>query len=373
MKPQLEKLLNQMRADSIPFAVLAPPVEGNHSDATRRFDESEQLDQANGIARRFDGYEAAIASFDLGAYGRFDAGESAFLARQLLFIQAKEVMQQYTALYATKFCPVDSSIPSGAEYFSTRISTVDGQVKVVVNYAKDFPRSEVSTTEELRYIRSLGNSYGYSIQDLRRSSMAGGVPLDQRRASTARMVQDRKIDTIACVGDSAHNLGGMAKATGVTVNTAGAGGYVGVWSSATAADILLTLHKFANAVVEGSDGVWVPDTMLFPIAEYNLIASKPWSTTGSPQTILATFLDTNPYIKNVAMWPQLNTAGASSVSRAICYKRSPEVLDLKIPQPFEQFAPQQANLDFTIPCHSRIGGVVVYYPAAMSYLDNLYT
>ena len=53
------------------------------------------------------------------------------------------------------------------------------------------------------------------------------------------------------------------------------------------------------------------------------------------------------------------------------YKKDPEVLTLEIPQEYEEMPPQAKNLQFHVPVHARIGGVIVYYPIAMAYMDGL--
>ena len=55
---------------------------------------------------------------------------------------------------------------------------------------------------------------------------------------------------------------------------------------------------------------------------------------------------------------------AGTGPRMLTYQRDPEILELIIPQDFEQFPPQARNLAFVVPCHARIGGVVTH-PAIM--------
>ena len=54
----------------------------------------------------------------------------------------------------------------------------------------------------------------------------------------------------------------------------------------------------------------------------------------------------------------------------VAYQRDPMVLQLEIPQEFEQFPPQARGLSFVVPCHARIGGVHMHYPLAVAYMDG---
>ena len=77
-------------------------------------------------------------------------------------------------------------------------------------------------------------------------------------------------------------------------------------------------------------------------------------------------------ITDVDFWHKLDLADAAGTGpRMVTYQRDPEVLELVIPQEFEQFPPQARNLAFVVPCHARVGGVVVYYPLAIVYTDGL--
>ena len=46
-------------------------------------------------------------------------------------------------------------------------------------------------------------------------------------------------------------------------------------------------------------------------------------------------------------------------------RRDPMALTLEIPQDFEQFEEQMRNLEYVVPCHSRCGGVLIYYPLSV--------
>jgi hypothetical protein len=39
--------------------------------------------------------------------------------------------------------------------------------------------------------------------------------------------------------------------------------------------------------------------------------------------------------------------------------------------PFEQLPVQEQGLEFQVPCHSRVGGTIVYYPLSMAIMEGL--
>lgn len=297
---------------------------------------------------------------------RLDAGETAMLARQLEFVYARTYDVKYAELKARRFIPIDTSVDPGAEFFTYRQWDQFGMAKIIANYADDLPRVDVLAKEYPAPIKSLGVSYGYSIQDLRRSAMAG-AQLDTKRALATRRANEQAVDDIAAFGNADAGLGGFTNNANVPLVAPDNA----PWSSATPLEIIADMNKLADAIVAATLETFEPDTLLLDTASFGIINSTPMSSTGdSDNTILQFFLKNTPYIRNVDQWGKLTDAGAAGVTRLVCYKRDPEVLELVIPQEYEQFPPQARNLEFVIPTHSRIGGVSVRYPLAMAYMDG---
>lgn len=303
----------------------------------------------------------------LSGEDRKDAGETAMFARQLEFIKAQTYDIKYLPLKARTFIPVDSSVPSGAESFTWRAFDWAGFAKILANYADDLPKVDVIAAEVTQAIKSLGASYGYTIQDVRASQMSG-AQLDVQRAKSARRAVENQIDALAAFGSTAAGLPGFLNAANVTVMNGAP--LTGGWTTATAAQILADLNTIANKVVTQTKDTHHPDTMLFSVDRYLRISTTPFSANDS-RSILQVFLQNTPWVRNVDQWSFLDLADAAGTGpRIVCYERNPENMQLVIPQEFEQFPPQPKNLAFNIPCHARIGGVSVRYPLSMVYADG---
>jgi hypothetical protein len=300
---------------------------------------------------------------------RLDAGETGMFARQLEIVKAKTYDVKYLNLKARQFIPLDSSIPNGAESFVWRSWDWAGMAKILANYADDLPKVDVLGEERTQGIKSLGDSYQYSIQDIRASALSG-AQLDVKRASAARRAIENAIEALAAKGNAAAGLPGFLNNANVPLITA-AGALVGGWDTAVAADILADLNLIANTIVTSTKHTHIPDTMILPTSRYSRVATLPMSATDS-RTVLQVFLQNSPYVRNVDQWHYLDTADAAGTGpRVVCYERSPEVVELCIPQEFEQFPPQPKGLAFDNPWQARIGGVTVYYPLAMLYTDGV--
>src|SRR5579859_3975719 len=99
---------------------------------------------------------------------RLDAGETAVIARQLLYIKARTYDVKYPMFKARDFIPVSHEVPTGAETWAYWQWDMYGMAKIIANYAKDFPRADFVKKEFQKAIKSLGSSYGYTVQDMRR-------------------------------------------------------------------------------------------------------------------------------------------------------------------------------------------------------------
>lgn len=299
-----------------------------------------------------------------------DADESVFFARQLESVKAKTYDVMYPELKARQFIPVSMDAGSGAETITYRQYDAVGVAKIISNYASDLPRVDLKGKEFTARVKSLGDSYGYSIQDVRRARFTG-LPLEQRKANAAKKAIMTLEDDIACNGDSDHGLVGLfshPNIPDVAIPADGTGSSA-AWSAKTADLILRDMNLLVTTVIDNTKGVEEPDTMLLPLAQHNLIANLRVGETGL--SVLQWFLNNNPYIKQIQVWNKLKGAGVSSSDLFMVYKKDPDKLTLEVPQDFEQFPVQEEGLEYEVNCHSRTGGVIVYYPLSLAKGDAI--
>lgn len=318
--------------------------------------------------QRYDERDLAV----IQASQHFDANESIYFARELEHVKTKTYDKKFAALTATSVIPVSSEVNPGAESITYYQYEPTGMAKIISNYATDLPRADVKGKPKTSIVKGIGSSYGYSIQDVRAARMAG-KPLEQRKANAARLAIDQKINQIAYKGDAANNLVGLFTHPNVTVYTLPTDGTLNGAVAGTAAaakfinktsdQVLRDLNGMVNKVIELTQGVESPDTLLLTPAVYGDLATRRVGDTET--TILKFFLETSPYVKTAMPVPECVGAGTSDTDLIMMLNRDPDRLTLEIPQPFEQFPPQAKGLEFEIPCHSRLGGVIIYYPLSL--------
>ena len=289
-----------------------------------------------------------------------------FLERQLEYIRPQVFEVTYADIKYPTILPVTSEAGPGAQTFTYRVMDATGEFKVISDAADDLPRADISQTEKSINIRSIGGSFGYTVQELRAAQMAN-IALEQRRASAVRRAYEEKVEDVAMFGEASVGLAGFFNNSTVDLVVADK------WftdSGTTAQEMLELLNYGVTAIVNGSKMKEEPDTILMAYEDYNKVSTTR-NSDSSDVTVLEYFLRTNPYIRNVEPINQLDADNSVlDKNRMVVYKRDPQKVQLHIPQPLELFPPQQRGLEFIVPAHARLGGVALYYPKSVIYVQD---
>lgn len=314
-----------------------------------------------------------MAYFIVPELERYDAPLSVFFARQLEVIRPQPFEIIYPNLRGRQLVPIKSDIDPGAELYTYYIYDEVGKARIVRDYAKDFPRVDIFGRFAQQKIESIGDSYGWSVQELRNAAMAG-FNLSARKANAARRAIERLIDESLLIGDAEVGMTGLftQPITGpnaVTVYTIEAGASTDTeWETKTDEEILADLHGISAAAFTATNGVQAANTLVVPLSLWSILTVKRDSIQGN--TLLAIFLANDPHISSVEWSERLETAGVGPSRRIVAYWKDAEALEGLIPQEFEQFPPEWEAMTVKTHCHARIGGVAVYYPKLIVYGDG---
>ena len=220
--------------------------------------------------------------------------------------------------------PVSTEADEGAEAITFRRYTMLGLAKIIADYASDSPRVDVYGEELTIRVYRVGDSYGWDRNEIRRSRMAG-KSLDSRKAMAAKRASDEKINNIAWNGDSDYSINGFIDYPGITEYTVPADGTSSskTWASKTPDQIVRDITGIVTAIIDPTNGVEQPDTLLLPIDQFMLIANTRM-TDGNDKTILRYVLDNNPFLRTIDWLTELKGAGAGGTDRYMVYPREPE-------------------------------------------------
>lgn len=324
------------------------------------------MPKANMNELRYDGQTLRV----IQNTGRYDANESLFFARQLEYIKAQTYDVKRVALNALSLMPVSTEIPEGATTHTYRQYDTVGMAKIISNYANDLPRADVVGKEFTNPIRSIGNSYGYNMQEVR-AALFTGVNLNGKKAMSATRAQSEKINQLAFAGDADHGLPGLLNNTNVpevTILNDGTGSSK-AFATKTPDKIVRDINSLINKVITQSKGIHRVTQVWMPVEQYALIATTQ-NSTASDTTILAFLQQVHPGVefKQVV---ELDGAGASGADRMYAMENSRENWQLEIPMMIKQYPPQPTGLEMIVPVESRFAGVIIEYPLAFAFADGI--
>lgn len=275
------------------------------------------------------------------------------VARQLDYVKARTYTRRLPPLSGDLLVPTESDVPEGAETIVTRIYDEIGMAKVIANYADDLPRADVRGREVATPIRSVGDSYGYSQQDLRASAYSG-MGLPAARAQAARRAVEQKSNRIKFQGDAPFGLQGILTHPNVPVVVPVTGNWAG---AATGDQIVADMIALVEGIVTQSNGIHRPTRVGMDNSRAAAMRTK---RLDADRTVTAA-----EFLRQ--MYPDIQWVVAQELG-ALVFASEYDATNYRYEQvmAFKQYPPQPRNLEFVVPCEARTGGVVINYPLSMA-------
>lgn len=306
---------------------------------------------------------------------RFDSAEDAsvFFARELDYVKSQSYDVEYPELTALSLFPMSSEVDPGAETVTYYSYDKVGLAKIISNYATDLPRADVKGKPTTAIIKSLGASYGYSIQEMRASAMAG-KSLDTRKAESARYQIDYLNNKIAWCGDEETGLRGVLSADNdVPLYTPANGAKGSVkWSEKTEDEILADINGMLKQMARTTKKVEKPDTLALPSEAFLELQGR--RIEGTDSTVLSYIQKNLKDIKEIVSCPELDPDSVDTNPYAketdgqgvmLLFKNDARKLTVENPLPFMQYPVQTEGLEMVVPCEARTAGVLIYYPMSL--------
>jgi len=282
-----------------------------------------------------------------------------WLARNLDYVTSKVYVRLLPAINANALVPDDTSIPEWIETVTTTQFDSVGMAKVIANYADDLPRVDVRGAEKTVQVKTIGDSYGYNVNELR-ASRATGVGLDQRKADTARRAIELKIAQIKLTGDADYGLFGLFTHPNIPEAILPV---LGDWTTLTGDQIYQNMLYLVGSYQTQNKGVHVANFLeLAPKAYF--AASTKIMTGPVLMTPLAMFNQAFPAITVEMIW-ELQGAGTNGKDLALLYERNVDNISHMYVMPFTQLPPEARNLEIVVDCMARSGGVQIFYPLSL--------
>jgi hypothetical protein len=218
------------------------------------------------------------ADMPLSVQQHLDVGETAFMERQLESVEARLYEKKFRELKYRTLIPISNRDGAGAQNITYYMYTKIGMAAIIANPSDDLPRSDVFAKRFTQPVFQIGTSFGYSTLDLRRA-MFTGVPLEMFKVDAARRGVRELESTLCWTGSVANGIVGLFGNANIPSDQAPLGAAASrLWSLKTPDEILKDVLNIITAVRTATKGVQQANTMLLPIAQYNILAGTPRNT-----------------------------------------------------------------------------------------------
>jgi hypothetical protein len=298
-----------------------------------------------------------------------DANESAFFQREHDLVLSRTYDIQYPAIKYASLFPVDFSGSLGTETITYRQYDQVGMSKIISSYADDSPSVNAFGKEFTSPVKHIGNSYEYTFVEIQRSA-ASGTGLDARKAAASREFTEREFNRICFFGNQETNLPGLFSNPNIPVTAVpnGADGQP-EWSTKTFEEIYADLNSLVEIVIDGTNGVEVPNTIIMPIQQYRIANTVLNSQTDL--TVMQAFMANNPFITTVDWAIECKGVGTGGSDVAVAYNNTPDKLAFHIPSAYQALEAQRVNYVEKINTIAACGGLIIEYPLSLHIIEGI--
>lgn len=317
---------------------------------------------------------------DEGRYARYlqqvfmcDANESVIAARALIKFANTIYEERMTGFQIFELLNVTSA-GTGYEAIGYVMSKMYGDAAIIDTETENLPKSDVSDAEFLEKVRTIGTSFGWTLEDVWKSARTG-KSLDTLKAKSARRAIFQKIDNNGFFGSTKSGLKGLLdsaytalyNAYSVPENGSGSGAARAKWANKTGAQILTDCNAMYNAIVTATNRIFPPNIFAVSDSDYDILFSV-YRSDYDNRTVGEIFQN-NKRVKIVPI-TKLNVDVAGHAYNGkdvkIMFNNSDECASYEVPLLFEQRPLQQSNLNYLVPCVSQISSVQIRQPKAFA-------
>lgn len=301
----------------------------------------------------------------------------AFYISQLANLEARIYQAKYTSINFQELVPINTNVPEWADswdYISYDAVTIG---KFIGSSADDLPNVAIAANKTSVPIGYAGNSYDYSLDELRKSQQMR-IPLDTTKAQAAFRGSQEHTQRVAYFGDASRQMTGLFNNANIALDSSTVN-----WATATGPELVQDMNSLLVKVWVNSANVHVPNVLVIDSVRYAQISSKRMDT-GTDTTVLEFFLRNNLYTQltgnALRVVPRLQLTAANlaaggvsngSKDRMMAYELNDENLSMVQPLPWRALAPQMKGLNVFVPAEYKMSGVEVRYLFSAAYRDSL--
>lgn len=299
----------------------------------------------------------------------------AFYISQLAALEPRLYEAKYLNINYAELIPIDTSIPEWADsvdYISIDAFTMG---KFIGASADDLPNVSASANKTSVPIGYAGNSFEYSLDELRKSINLR-MPLDVTMARAARRGSEEHMQRVAYFGDEDRGMTGLFNNPNLPLDNSTLDWNAG---ATTSLEIIQDINDFLSSVWINSSNIHVANTLVLPAERWSKLATQIASDLNPDRTILSILRERNVYTEMTGqplrIMPRLQLSQAELVKydptatsdMMMAFEYNPENLSMYIPMFWRPVAPQPRNLKIKVPAEYKVSGVEFRYPLSGAY------
>lgn len=314
--------------------------------------------------------------------------EGVFFQRQLEYVQAQSFDVLYPDLMGRECFALNTEGGEGINLITYRSYDKRGETAIIAGKATDLPRGDISGQEYSIPVRTLGNAFGYSRQELASAKLTG-MPLEARKAEATRRSYEEKVNQIIFFGSAENGLhglfGGPVGAPALTisktaVDAAVGGGFATEWGvDKTPDEVIADLTSACVKVYSDTKKIFRPNKILISVEKKQYLMNTPRSLQ-SDVSIMDWFIANNMFIKSSDDFKDINevagiydaAGGAFDPTGAkaegfTVYADAADNARVREPFPYIHLPVQYKGLEFEVNCYGRFAGVEMIRPDAFAH------
>jgi len=299
-----------------------------------------------------------------------------FLVSQISYLEPLVYKVQYPDILYRQLIPIDTSAPEWAPSVTFFSSDKFGAATWFNHMADDVPVGDVRRNRFEHGIEMAGIGYRYTLQELGQSQLLN-MNLTTDRAEAARRASEEFIDNATLRGDPVKGWTGLFNDGAITIQSIPADGTGSstTFASKTPAQIIRDVNAVLTGIWSSTQTIEMADTILWPLAVATYLGST--QLTNTTMTLWSWIEQNNQYTQTTGQRlfmravRGLDTSGAGATTRAVFYRRDPQILKVHIPMP-HRFLPvfQSGPIRFDVPGIFRFGGLEIRRPGSVRYMDG---
>jgi len=310
-----------------------------------------------------------------------------FFQRQLEYIQATSYDVLYPDLKGRELLTTNTEGGEGINSITYRSYDKRGETAIIAGKATDLPRGDISGKEYSITVKTLGNAYGYSRQEIAAAKIVG-MPLDSRKAEATRRSYEEKVNQLIFFGDVENNIhgiyGGPANFPAGTATRSVLQGVSGTsmhWANKTPSEIIEDLTSAVTAMYVDTKQLFRPSEIWLSVENLQLLHNTPRSET-TDTSIIEWFVRNNKFITSTDQFKDINEiegiypnpaspsgafAPGNGYEGITVIAAGSENMRIREPFPYVHLPVQLKGLEFEINCYGRFAGVETIRPAAIQH------